>query len=429
MKITIDTLKRAYLFTTVFYYFGFLSFTSRILSGGGSSDLMSANASGNAAKQVIGILLLLSGVYLLLKVDKKLLFSMLIKSLWWWVLIAFFLASIYWSYEPGITFRRSIAFITLVVAGFCVVSHFTAESLMYFIAKAIFVAAVMGLIYLVISPSNALGGHGEGDRANMFIGIMSDKNGGARLYAYGILILVGLGYYRARNHKIMLAVLGVCLIFANSATAIVMVFAGVGLITLFKIMRTHSPNVNLRRVIIITLLLIAAAVVVSYLYAFLLELLGRDPTLTNRTVIWALLDEYIQAESTLGYGFGAFWVSDAVTSFVDRWSYIGNAHSGYYEVMLYGGKVGLFLVVFLTLKIVKDLVQGYIVSEKNGLLAALLAIILMQCIVNYIGFVIMNHNSADMLIYAVISFVAMLSITDKRPASEIKNPSLMVKNL
>ena len=108
MKITLDTLKRVYLFTTVFYYFGFLSFTSRILSGGGSSDLMSANASGNAAKQVIGILLLLSGVYLLLKVDKKLLFSMLIKSLWWWVLIAFFLASIYWSYEPGITFRRSI---------------------------------------------------------------------------------------------------------------------------------------------------------------------------------------------------------------------------------------------------------------------------------------------------------------------------------
>ena len=123
----------------------------------------------------------------------------------------------------------------------------------------------------------------------------------------------------------------------------------------------------------------------------------------------------------MGYGFGAFWVSDAVTSFVDRWSYIGNAHSGYYEVMLYGGKVGLFLVIFLTLKIVKDLVQGYIVSEKNGLLAALLAIILMQCIVNYIGFVIMNHNSADMLIYAVISFVAMLSITDKRPASEIKS--------
>tara|TARA_R110001599_G_scaffold122530_1_gene294558 strand:- start:11152 stop:12417 length:1266 start_codon:yes stop_codon:yes gene_type:complete len=419
MKITLDTLKRAYLFTTVFYYFGFLSFTSRLLAGGRADDLMSANASGNAAKQVVGILLLLMGIYLLLRVDKKLLYSMLIKSLLWWVLIAFFLASIYWSYEPGITLRRSIAFITLVIASFCVVAHFNAESLMYFIAKTIFVAAVMGLIYLVISPGNALGGHEEGDRANMFLGIMSDKNGGARLYAYGILILIGLGYYRARNHKIMLAVLGICLIFANSASAIVMVLAGGGLITLFKVMRTNSPNTNLRRVLIITLLLAAAAVAVSFLYAFLLELLGRDPTLTNRTVIWGLLDESIQAESTLGYGFGAFWASDAVASFVARWSYIGNAHSGYYEVLLYGGYVGLAIVITLTLKIVKDLIQGYIISENNGLLAALLAIVLLQCVVNYIGFVIMNHNSADMLIYTIISFVASISLVKRANNSNL----------
>ena len=335
---------------------------------------------------------------------------MLIKSLWWWVLIAFFLASIYWSYEPGITLRRSIAFITLVVASFCVVSHFTAESLMYFIAKGIFVVAVMGLIYLVISPESALAGHEEGDRANMFVGIMRDKNGGARLYAYGILILVGLGYYHARNHKIMLAVLGICLIFANSATAIVMVFAGVSLITLFKVMRTHSPNVNLRRVLLIAVLLAAAAVAVSYLYAFLLELLGRDPTLTNRTIIWGLLDEYIQAESLLGYGFGAFWASDAVLGFVERWGYIGNAHSGYYEALLNGGIIGLILMVFLSAKIIKDLVQGYITNANSELLAALLAIILLQCVVNYIGFVIINHNSADMLIYTVISFIGVISL-------------------
>ena len=413
MKITLDTLKRAYLFTTVFYYLGFLSFTSRLLSGR-ADDLMSANASGNAAKQVVGILLLLTGIYLLLKVDKKLLFSMLIKSLWWWVLIGFFLASMYWSYEPGITLRRSIAFITVVVASFCIVAHFNAESLMYFIGKAIFVAAVMGLIYLIISPGSALAGHEEGDRANMFIGIMSDKNGGARLYAYGILILIGLGKYRTRNHKFMLAILGTCLILANSASAIVMVLAGSGLITLFKVMRTRSPDINLRRVVIIILLLTVTAVAISFLYTFLLELLGRDPTLTNRTVIWGLLDEYIQAESTLGYGFGAFWVSDAVAGFVDRWSYIGNAHSGYYEVLLYGGYVGLALVVLLILKIIKDLIQGYITSENNSLLAALLAIILLQCVVNYIGFVIMNHNSADMLVFSVISFVAMISIINKK---------------
>lgn len=413
MKITLDTLKRIYLFTTVFYYFGFLSFTSRLLKGGRAEDLMSYNASGNAGKQIIGILLLLAGVYLLLKADKKLLFSVLRKSLWWWVLIGFFLASIAWSYEPSITLRRSIAFITLVIAAFCVVMHFNAESLMYFIAKSLFTVAVMGLVYLVISPGNALTGGEEGERANMFIGIIADKNGGARLYAYGILILVGLGKYHSRNNRIMLAVFFLCLIFANSATAIVMVAAGIGLISLFKIMLTRSPDINLLRVVIITLLLAAAAVIISFLYVFLLELLGRDPTLTNRTIIWALMDQYIEAESLFGYGFGAFWASDAVLGFVERWGYIGNAHSGYYEALLHGGKVGLALVIILTLKIIKDLLQGYISNRNGELFAALLAIILMQCIVNYIGFVIINHNSADMFIYTLISFVASVSLLNK----------------
>lgn len=208
----------------------------------------------------------------------------------------------------------------------------------------------------------------------------------------------------------MLAVFFLCLIFANSATAIVMVAAGIGLITLFKIMLTRSPDINLLRVVVITILLAAAAVVVSFLYVFLLELLGRDPTLTNRTIIWSLMDQYIEAESFLGYGFGAFWASDAVLGFVDRWGYIGNAHSGYYEALLHGGKVGLALVIILTLKIIKDLLQGYIRNKNGELFAALLAIILMQCIVNYIGFVIINHNSADMFIYTLISFVASVSL-------------------
>ncbi|MDO6838795.1 O-antigen ligase family protein [Paraglaciecola chathamensis] len=419
MKITLDTLKRAYLFITVFYYFGFLSFVSRLLKGGKAEDIMSANASGNAAKQIIGILLLLTGVYLLLKADKKLLFSVLLKSLWWWVLIAFFLGSIFWSYEPSITLRRCVAFITLVVAAFCIVTHFNAESLMYFIAKTIFVVAALGLVYLVISPSSALGGGDEGERANMFIGIMGDKNGGARLYAYGILLLVGLGKYHSRNNRIMLAILGICLVFANSATAIVMVVAGTGLISLFKVMRTRSPNINLRRIIIITLLLCAAAVAIYFLYAFLLGLLGRDPTLTNRTIIWGLMEQYIEAEWFLGYGFGAFWASDAVLSFVERWGYIGNAHSGYYEALLHGGWVGLGLVIILTLKIIKDLIQGYITQPSGELFAALLSIILLQGVVNYIGFIIINHNSADMLIYTIISFVASISLVKRANKSNL----------
>ncbi|MDP5030051.1 O-antigen ligase, partial [Paraglaciecola sp.] len=351
MKVSIEQLKRVYLFTAVFYYFGFMNFVSRFVSGGKAEDLMSANAAGSLAKQLVGVLLLGLSIFLLLKVNKKLLYSMLKASYWWAIIIGFFALSIYWSYEPSISFRRLIAFITLIVVSFCLVCTFEPKSLLYFLAKTIFVAAILGLMLMVIAPNMAL--QGSGDRANMFVGIMGDKNGGARLYAYAILILAGLGRYQTRQDKFKLFILSVCLVFANSATAIVMVVAGLGLILLFKVLHTRSANMNLRRFFLITVLLMLASMAAYFLYAFLLELLGRDPTLTNRTVIWELLSESIDKKPWLGYGFGAFWSSDAVLGFVERWGFIGNAHSGYYETLLNGGIIGLVLMVLLSLKIIK----------------------------------------------------------------------------
>ena len=96
---------------------------------------------------------------------------------------------------------------------------------------------------------------------------------------------------------------------------------------------------------------------------------------------------------------------------------------------MYGGYIGLALVIILTLKIVKDLVQGYITTKNSELLAALLAIILLQCVVNYIGFVVINHNSPDMLIYSVISFIAMLSISTNVPVSREQKTNLRIDRI
>ena len=415
MTISFETLKRFYLFTAVFYYFGFMNFLDRMLKGGKADDLMNANAAGTASKQIIGVLLLLLGVVILLKLNKHMLFSMLRASYWWVVLIGFFLASVIWSYEPGISLRRLIAFSTLVVVAFCLVCSFESESLFYFLVKSIVLAALIGLVLVVVAPHIALGG--EGERAGTFIGIMGDKNGGARLYAYALLILVGLGKYSQAKHKLMLATLFLCIVLAKSATAIVMVVAGTGLIVLFKSLHTYSPAKNLKRFLFITILISVAATCTYYLYGFLLELLGRDPTLTNRTLIWQLLMISVENEPWLGYGFGAFWSSDAVLGFVERWGFIGNAHSGYFEVLLNGGRVGLAIVILLILKILKDLVRNYITQGSGNLLAALIAIILLQCVVNAVGYIVTNHNSADMLIFTVIAFVASYWLVTSRPGN------------
>jgi O-antigen ligase len=78
--------------------------------------------------------------------------------------------------------------------------------------------------------------------------------------------------------------------------------------------------------------------------AMVTTVLGRDPTLTKRTVIWAFALQMIEARPVLGYGYGVFW--DSVGS-VAR---VVNAHNGYLTVILDVGLLGAFLFVVLLMR-------------------------------------------------------------------------------
>ena len=247
---------------------------------------------------------------------------------------------------------------------------------------------------------------GEGERAFTFRGIFFDKNGGARFYAYSLIILFALNFSLTLRWLIPAGLLALCILLANSASALILTATGIGLVILLQKLHTNNTQTNLRRIILALIIIGAAAVFVNLAYNLILELLGRDPNLTNRAIIWSLLDPYIQERPIFGYGFGAFWASSIVTDFVERWGFIGNAHSGYYETLLNGGYIGLGLLIFLLIKVVKDLITAYIFSPKNSLIALCFSILVIQTIANYVGYVILNHNSSDMFILTTVIFLS-----------------------
>lgn len=422
MQLPLNSVKRAYLALALFYYMGFLNFFIRLIGGDArKGDAFSANASGSLSKQLLGVTLLGVGIYLLMRIDRRVLLQTLRENLWWLLLLAFFAASVYWSYTPAVTFRRVIAFATLMVAAYCIVTLFDPISLLTLISRAIVLAAFCGLIYAVIDPANGLT---DGDlRSKALLGILGDKNGGARCYTYGILLMVGLGHYRLWRHKLMLALLLFCILISQSATAVVMLVAGLAMVVLFRELHSRRVQVNFSRFVLICVLFALGATAAYYLYDFLLGLLGRDPTLTNRLIIWELMDQYIDAEPWLGYGFGAYWASSAVESFIERWGYIGNAHSGYYEALLHGGRVALVLIALVLFKTLKDLISVYIHHPNGALFAPLIPIVILQIVVNYVAFVIINHNSFDMFLFAVISFAGAYQVWRLRQRKTIAAPN------
>jgi exopolysaccharide production protein ExoQ len=79
------------------------------------------------------------------------------------------------------------------------------------------------------------------------------------------------------------------------------------------------------------------------------ELLGRDPSLTNRTDLWKLLFTF-SSDPVLGAGFMSFWTGERMEGI---WAELGTAvlqaHSGYVEQFLNLGYVGLALTLLLML--------------------------------------------------------------------------------
>jgi len=66
---------------------------------------------------------------------------------------------------------------------------------------------------------------------------------------------------------------------------------------------------------------------------------GRDETLTGRTEVWAELVPVAMQKPILGWGFGRFWTPETREKYD-----ISEAHSGYLDVLLVLGFVGLVLL-------------------------------------------------------------------------------------
>ena len=81
-----------------------------------------------------------------------------------------------------------------------------------------------------------------------------------------------------------------------------------------------------------------------------LDALGKDSTLTGRTVVWQLGNEKLKENPLLGVGAGHFWTegNPAAVRIADRfWSSGGrfSFHNSYYETLVHVGIVGLIAAV------------------------------------------------------------------------------------
>jgi O-antigen ligase len=356
---------------------------------------------GNLANQVCGLLTLLVPLFFFIRHKVFLSKSFYRQNLFLLLFLGCVAASISWSSEPMLSFKRFVALLSVVFFAGFIAWRYSLERIAFLFGCVIGAAALVGLIFALIRPDIAFISGGIRDGA--FRGVFAEKNAGARLNAIAILLLLPM--IRQRNPMAMLyglfALIAIGL--AQSATAIALIVAGTASYAYFITLIRLRINRSLLAFTAATLVFFLLCGVLYANYAMLLELVGRDPSLTDRTLIWELLQPLIDAQFLKGYGFGAFWASADADAFITRWGYIGNAHSGYVETLLNGGLIQLVALLLMFAQTLSKRYRAITADQSARYQACALVIIGLFVVTNYVAYVIPNYRSGEFLIFCVLS--------------------------
>ncbi|MBS3917371.1 MAG: O-antigen ligase family protein [Deltaproteobacteria bacterium] len=149
---------------------------------------------------------------------------------------------------------------------------------------------------------------------------------------------------------------------SNSATSLVCMVVAV---CLFLVGRMPSMALKPRRILAFGIVCIALFGVLELFFdatATVINLLGRDPTLTTRVPKWEVLLSMVR-DPVFGFGWESFWLGERQQIIYEKIGLRGNAHNGYLEMYLNLGFIGIFILVGWILsgliKIARHLVIDY----------------------------------------------------------------------
>lgn len=405
MKNSLGNLQHVFLIYGILFYAGVINFVTTIIFFPNNNIYeIASSSSGNIINQLSGLILLLTALFLLLHSPRTNVKKTLVNGFPLVALLAFVVMSALWAELPSITIRRAVSFLCLVIYASVLAQIYTTASLLEIIFKVIVFAVLAGLVFAVLTGQPLV--FGLSDRDSAFKGLFFDKNEAARVYAYGLVLAFGLEKYKLKSGVFSIAVLLFALAISQSASAIVMAFAGCLIVILFNWMKQPSVHRNFNTLILVVGLSIVAYIALTFAYEYILTVLGRDPNLTDRSIIWELLSPLIMEKSVFGYGFGSFWLSPSAAAFIERWGFIGNAHNGYLEALLHGGVVLLGLVILILVWHIKNLLTLYIRPVSNKTEHILIAVAVIQIMANFVGYIILNHNSFDFFFFCLLFFAA-----------------------
>ncbi|CAH0202522.1 O-antigen ligase [Pseudomonas sp. PvR086] len=400
LEVRYSTLRNAFTLFGVLFYIQVIGFFSG-LADTSNLDLAEKDLEGNAVNQICGLITLLVPLFFFIRNKVFLSKSFYRNNAFLLVFMLCLAVSISWSHDPMLSFKRFVALISVVFFAGFIAYNYSLEKIAFMLGCLIGAAALFGLILALVRPDVAF--INGGVREGAFKGIFPDKNAGARINAIAILLLLPM--IRQGNPWAIICSLFslIAIALAQSATATALIVAGtVSYWYFLTLIRLHI-NRSWPAFLGTTIVYLLICFFLYGNYTLLLELTGRDPSLTDRTLIWDLLTPLIDAEFLKGYGFGAFWSSPSAEVFISRWGYIGNAHNGYIETLLNGGIVQLIALLLMLIEALLKHYRAVMADQSARFHVSAMVIVGSFMLTNYVAYVVPNYRSAEFLVFCVLA--------------------------
>jgi exopolysaccharide production protein ExoQ len=301
---------------------------------------------GDKLTQTINLMQIVLGVALFLKGTRQWK-SLKSGALMWLALAMFAITSAAWSVDFGATMRAGIQYLVLIITAIGIAESLEAEEFMDLLARVCFLSAIVSMVLLIISPQTVIG-----EFAGDYRGVFPQKNPLGQAMAMGtIACLHGImTSKRGRLFRIiMIATFTLVTLRAASATSLLTMAL---FIVLGSALNAAKKRGSVADIVLKGALIIAPPIMLIFFFnqSVLLEMMGKDATLTGRTDIWEYVIPDIYQRPVLGWGYAAFWSvgNPAAVKISEtlRW-WVPQAHNGVLEILLSIGFVGLILYVIM----------------------------------------------------------------------------------
>ena len=320
-------------------------------------DPTASRDEGNLEEAAIYAVLMVAGILVWMR--RAIPLSAIVKhNGWLFVFYVFWCTSVLWSEYPFIALKRLTKDLgNVVMAVLLLTSPTPGEAIKAVVIRCAYVLIPLS-IFLIRWVSDLgrsyVGYHGD---QLTYIGVASTKNGLGVLSAVAAVFLLwdlleryDRWWRGPATEQLSLAgrglVLAMCwflLAIVDSATSLVCAVLGSLLVVVFKSPGLRQSPHRLEGVAVAGALALWSLDSFVNLKEAFVERLGRDMTLTTRTDIWqSLLSQ--QQNPWFGAGFDSFWTGRRLLEVSGNFGGIIQAHNGYLETYLNGGRIALGLL-------------------------------------------------------------------------------------